>query len=98
MSNPQLGVLKKYMFEMLKERYPKHQLIIERVASSLVTPSDLEDFGKMIVDIYELGFLKAVNDYKSQVEKAGMKINIVPSHIEMPNKTPIFNQKNQVDL
>ena len=78
MSNPRAFTLKKWMAELLKAKYVNHDAIIERVASSLVTERDLQEFGRLITDVYEAAYLKAVNDYKSQFEKLGINVNIVP--------------------
>lgn len=77
MNNPKAFTLKKWFLELLKERYTKHDPIIERVALSLSTDSDLKDFGALIAEVFEAGYFKAVNDYKDQAEKAGMKIRVI---------------------
>lgn len=77
MNNPKAFTLKKWFIELLKERYAKHDPIIERVALSLSTDTDLKDFGALIAEVFEAGYFKAVNDYKEQAEKAGMKIKII---------------------
>jgi hypothetical protein len=77
MSNPRSFTLKKWFNELLQEKYGPHDHIIDRVAPSLVTEKDMEEFGKLIVEVYEKGYLKAVEDYRDQFEKMGVKINIV---------------------
>lgn len=76
LSNPKIHYIKKSMFEILKERYPKHEVLLERIAFSLQTEKDLQEFLKLVVDIYEIGFLKAVNDQKEQLEKLGLGVKI----------------------
>lgn len=76
-ANPRSFTLKKWFHELLKEKYIPHDHIVDRVAPSLVTEKDMEDFGKLIVEVYEKGYLKAVEDYREQFEKMGVKINIV---------------------
>jgi len=78
MANPKGYVIKKFMFEILKERYPKHEDFLERVGHFIVTDSDIEAFRKFIVDIYEIAYLKAVEDHREQLAKAGLKVKIVP--------------------
>ena len=78
MSNPKGFTLKKWFAEILKEKYPPHESIIERVGTSLVTEKDLQDLGKLITEVYEVAYMKAINDYREQFEKMGVKINIVP--------------------
>lgn len=77
MSNPKAFTLKRW-FDSLKVDVAPHDIIIERVATSLTTDKDLEDFGKLVGQVYELGYRKAVEDYREQVEKLGLKINIIP--------------------
>lgn len=85
MSNPKGYTLKKWFSELLKDKYPPHDAVVERVGTSLVTDKDLKDFGKVMTDVYEAGYMKAINDYKEQFEKMGLKINIVP---ESSQKSP----------
>lgn len=76
-SNPRSHYIKKSMFEVLQERYSQNEQIIERLGAVLVTESDLQAFMKMIGDIYESAYMKAVNDHKVQLEKAGLVAKIV---------------------
>lgn len=68
--------LKKIVFEMLKEKYSKHEQIIERSSVSLVTDQDIKDFVAMLIDIYETAYIKAVKDQKEQLEKLGLVANV----------------------
>lgn len=77
MANPRSFTLKKWLAELLKEKYVPHDQIADRVATALVTEKDMESFGKLMVDVYEKGYLKAVEDYRAQFEKLGVKINVV---------------------
>ena len=77
-SNPRGFALKKWLSQLLEKKYPPHDTIVERVGMSLTTDSDLKDFGKLIGEVYQSGYAKAINDYKKEVEKLGIKINIVP--------------------
>jgi hypothetical protein len=92
--NPQSYVIKKYIYEMLKSRYPAHEPIINRLSNLLVVPEDIEAFGKMIADTYEAGFIRAVEQYQSKLEEMGYKVNITSEKSDSPK---IFNQKNQAE-
>lgn len=82
MSNPKAFTLKKWFSDLLRMDVATHDTIIERVATSLTTEKDLEDFGKLVSQVYELGYRKAVDDYREQVEKLGLKVNIItPSNL-----------------
>jgi len=78
MSNPRGHYLKKTMFEVLQERYAQNEQIIERMGVTLLTESDLTAFMKLVGDIYEMAYLKAVNDHREQLQKAGLVARIVP--------------------
>ena len=67
------------MFEVLKERYAQNENIIERVGAHLVTEDDVKSFYKLITDVYEKAYLKAVQDHREQLEKAGFAARIVPT-------------------
>lgn len=88
--NPNEIYIKKYMFDILQGRYSQHEKIIEQLSKSITNKEELEQFGKLIADVYECGFLKAFNDYKKQIEKLGFKIDIGPSPTEQKNTSKIF--------
>jgi GTP1/Obg family GTP-binding protein len=92
--NPQSIVIKKYLFEMLGERYIKNEKFIDRLTSVVTTKEDYENLGTFITDIFEVGFIRAVDQYKEQLAKIGMKVNIVPE--EKPHQgKKIFNQEEK---
>lgn len=88
MSNPKSFTLKKWFAELLKGDYPKHDQIIERVATSITTDKDLKEFGALVINIYETAYHKAVNDYKDQAEKLGIKISIVSEETTSSPSSP----------
>jgi len=77
--NPRGHMIKKAMFEVLKERYSQNESIIERVSAHLVTEDDVKSFYKLITDVYEKAYFKAVQDHREQLEKAGLAAKIVPN-------------------
>lgn len=77
LTNPKINYIQKCLFEILKERYPKHQEISERIAASLLTENDTKEFLALMIDTYEAGYLKAVEDHKQQLEKLGLKASVV---------------------
>lgn len=79
-SNPRGHYLKKTMFDVLQERYSQNEPVIERLGAALQTEADLQHFFKLVSDIYEMAYLKAVNDHKEQLKKAGFAAKIVPSN------------------
>lgn len=73
MTNPRSFTLKRWFYDLLKEKYPPHEAIIERVATSLATERDLEDFGKLIMQLYDSAYRRAVADCQTQ---AGVKFQV----------------------
>jgi hypothetical protein len=80
-SNPKAFTLKKWFYDLLKMNYSSHDAIIERVATSLTTDKDLEDFGKLVGQIFEMGFRKAIDEYAKEAEKMGLKVTIVAPQV-----------------
>lgn len=85
----QTVAIKRYLFEVLKERYKKNENFIERVASVVVTKEDYQALGSFVADLYEAGFMRAVDQYKEQMAKLGLKVNVVPES-KKPQGEPIF--------
>lgn len=78
MSNPKAFTLKKWFYDMLGMDYTSHDAIIERVAVALTTDKDLTDFGKLISQVFEKGFKRAIDEYSKEAERIGLKVTIVP--------------------
>ena len=75
-SNPRTIVLKKTMFELLQERYSKYDSLLERVSQHMID-ADVKDFVKLISDVYEISYTKAVNDHREGLAKIGLTARIV---------------------
>ena len=80
LSNPKLPAIKKTMHEFLQDRYIAHDEIIERLTTALQTDKDTQSFLKMIMDCYELGYLRAVSDHKTQLAAMGFDVKVVASN------------------
>lgn len=76
--NLQGSAIKKHVFEMLGDRYGRNERFIERLIGQVNTKEDYEGLGVFLADIFESGFIRAVNQYKDQFAKMGMKVSIVP--------------------
>ena len=76
-ANPRYYTIKKWLMDLLKEKYVENDQIIERLSTAIVTNKDLEDFGKLVGHIHEVGYKKAVIDNRQQLEKLGYNVNIV---------------------
>lgn len=77
MYNPMKMAIQKFMMEMLKDRYPNHHHVIERMCHYLVTEQDVKEFGSLIADVYQLGFLKASRDYTQKLAEQGFNLEVV---------------------
>lgn len=64
------------MFSVLQEKYGESEPIIDRLGLSLVTEDDIRGFFKMIVNVYETGYMKAVEDHKEQLKQMGLEARI----------------------
>ena len=80
--NPAGIILKQHLFEILQERFLKHEELIERIGLALQTEKDLQLFGNLVADIYEVGYMKATSDYKQELSKLGYNVKITPPNIE----------------
>ena len=76
MANPTAHYIKRSMFQLLKDKYQKHEQIVERISHSLVTEKDSADFLAMMVDAYEIGFMKAVEEQRDKLAKLGFGVKI----------------------
>jgi|GEM_PF-2656584 deoxyhypusine synthase len=89
LSNPLSWGIKKYMFEMLQERYSRNEDIITRVSDTIMSEKDYQAFGQLIVDVYEKGFSTALEQQKEQFEKMGLDVNITsPISPEKKDNSP----------
>lgn len=85
-ANPRGVALKQHMATILKDRVHKHVDIIERLAHFCKTDGDLEAFGAMVVDIYELGYFSALDQYKDLLKQLGYSVTVGPQEPEQPKK------------
>lgn len=89
LSNPQGQLVRKFLRDVLGDRLGNHLDIVERLSKSLATRGDLEAFGKLILEVYETGYMKSLNEYQSTFNKMGYKINIKPQE-QTGSSAPIF--------
>ena len=69
-------IAKKYIFDILQERYKIHEDVIDRMSHYLITEKDTKGFCQVIADAYSKGYMKAVNDYKEQLRKIGYNVDV----------------------
>lgn len=75
-SNPYSKGIKKVSFDLLQERYGNHERIIEHIAKLISNNKDYEDFGKFLLEFYETGYFKAIEDHREELKKLGFKVNL----------------------
>lgn len=76
LQNPRGLALKRLVWQILENKYAPYDDLMNRAAFFLVTEGDINLFSKMIADVYEVGYLKAVADYKEQLSKLGIQVNV----------------------
>lgn len=72
--------IKKNIFEILKERFSRNENILDRILHYMVTEKDVKDLNQLIADIYEVAYLKCVEDHKKKFEDLGYKVKVVADH------------------
>ena len=75
-ANPRNQAVKKYMSEILKQKFSESDEIIDRILSSLTTDKDIQQFATMIGHVYQVAYSQAVDDHREQLEKLGLKTQI----------------------
>ena len=87
LTNQHMYAIKKYTFELVKERYPEHEELLTRICSALITEKDIQGFAKLMADLYECGFLQALEENKSALAEVGYKMQVTaPKQKEDPNR------------
>ena len=69
-------VVKKYLAEILMEKYHDHEAIIDRLAHLLSLPADAESFLRLVQVLYQKGFDHAISSYRDELEKLGYQVTI----------------------
>jgi hypothetical protein len=93
MQNMHSSAIKKYLFEILQGRYQKNERFIDRLSSMIVTKEDYESLGALVADLYETGFLKAVDEYRGQMTKMGLNVSVVAEQKPAKGGKPIFQSE-----
>lgn len=86
LANPYKFGIKKYLFELLQDRFAENEIIIERLGSAINTKQDFEMFGKLIVSVYETAYLRSVGDHRESLKKLGYEAIVEPPKNEEPPK------------
>ena len=94
LQNPHLGPLKKYIYDMLKDKYFENENIIDRIGVELKLESDMKAFAQLIFDSYQAGFEESFSQYKNHLKEKGYKPQMKQGKKEIEHK-PIFPQENE---
>ena len=77
--DPYSKAIKHYMFDIMPEKYTTQtDDIIDRVVHALVTKRDAECFIRLLGDIYQAGWDKALKNVGETLEQNGLKLKITP--------------------
>lgn len=94
LQNPLAFGLKRHFYEILQEKYIPNEQIIEWMAANTLTENQYEEIGKLVSNLYEAGYMKAVEDHKAQLESMGVRAYVRP---QTPDSiaSPIFPQEEK---
>jgi len=93
LQNPHLNPLKKYIFDILKNKYSQNDDIVTRIALDLKVEDDMKAFAQLIFDAYQAGFEESFSQYKEHLKSKGYKPQINQKNDVKHN--PIFPQENE---
>ena len=88
--------LRKYLYDILKERYAKHEKFIDKLAETIEKPEDVDAIAKFVVEIYEMAYIKSIHDNQQALEDRGFKA-IIKAEItqEMIDAQRIFPKNEE---
>lgn len=69
-------VLRKFMLQILANKADNYDELITRIGFNLVTENDLKMFALMVNDLLEVGYRRAVEDYKGQLSEMGIEVSM----------------------
>jgi hypothetical protein len=64
------------MLQILGNKAENYDELITRIGFNLVTENDLKMFALMVNDILEIGYRRAVEDYKGQLSEMGIEVSM----------------------
>ncbi len=76
LQNPRSIALKNFMAQAIQHKVINYDDLLTRIGSVLITDNDIKMFGYLINDVLAAGYQKALDDYKSQLEKMGIEITV----------------------
>lgn len=76
LQNPKTMVLRKFMVEVLGTKVENYEDLLTRVGFSLITENDLKTFALLVNDILEIGYRRAIEDYRKQLNEMGIEVSM----------------------
>lgn len=76
MQNPKALMIKKFMVQILNNKVEAYDDLFTRLAPSLVTDGDFRVFAEMINEVLHAGYLRAVDDYRGELNKLGIDVSL----------------------
>lgn len=73
-TNPYKVALQQFLVQILQEKYSLNGPIIDRLAATLVTERDLQEFATLINHLHDKAYQRALDDYRIQLEKYNLVI------------------------
>jgi hypothetical protein len=64
------------MLQILANKADNYDELITRIGFNLVTENDLKMFALMVNDLLEVGYRRAVEDYKGQLSEMGIEVSM----------------------
>jgi hypothetical protein len=76
MLSPHQRAIHQYAAELLQGKYEGNQNILSRVSHYIVTEQDVKEFAKLLLELYQAGFMRASEQYRTSLEKMGYAVTI----------------------
>jgi hypothetical protein len=77
MQNPKGSVLKKFMAQVMGDKVNPYDEVLTRLSTVLITDNDIKIFGELVNDVLGIGYRKAVEDYRSQLNQMGIEVSLI---------------------
>lgn len=77
--NPYARAIKKYLVQVIPHRYTEEvDETAERLVHHLATKQDAERLIRLLGDIYQAGYDRAIESAKEAMKERGMRLKVVP--------------------
>lgn len=82
-NKPYSGPVKKYLFEVLAEKYEKNEPVIDRLMHTFDMKKDIEALVELFGDIYQSGYEVSYNQFKEEIAKHDYLSKLLPPEKEV---------------